>query len=54
MLSKHARESLDEKSRRYLDTHLGIRQAMGTLIDDLLVFSRMGRSEMRNESVDME
>ena len=53
MLSKHARESLDEKSRRYLGTISESAKRMGALIDDLLVFSRMGRAEMRVARVNM-
>ena len=54
MLAKHARESLDEKSRRFLSTISESAKRMGTLIDDLLVFSRMGRAEMRMAKVDMD
>lgn len=44
---------LNDDARRYLDK---IRQAahrMGRLIDDLLVFSRMGRAEMRRTRIDL-
>jgi PAS domain S-box-containing protein len=54
LLLRHTRESLDEKGRRYLDTISESVKRMGTLIDDLLVFSRMGRSEMHTEQVDMD
>jgi PAS domain S-box-containing protein len=51
MLKAHAGASLDSKSRHYLDT---IKQAsvhMGVLIDGLLGFSRLGRSELSKRSV---
>ncbi len=54
LLSKHVRDSLDEKGRRYLSTISESAKRMGALIDDLLVFSRMGRSEMHTEKVDMD
>ena len=53
LLGKHAGPSLDEKGRRHLATISGAAQKMGALIDDLLLFSRMGRTEMRKSSVDL-
>jgi signal transduction histidine kinase len=53
LLAKHAGPSLDEKGRRHLATISTAAQRMGALIDDLLVFSRMGRTEMRKTSVDL-
>jgi K+-sensing histidine kinase KdpD len=43
LLQKHANLSLDDKSRRYLKSILDASKRMGTLIDDLLAFSRIGR-----------
>jgi PAS domain S-box-containing protein len=51
MLSSHAAETLDDKGRRYLKTINDSAARMGTLIDDLLLFSRMGRSEIRRQKV---
>jgi light-regulated signal transduction histidine kinase (bacteriophytochrome) len=53
LLTKHAGASLDEKGRRHLTTISSAARKMGALIDDLLVFSRMGRTEMRRTSVDL-
>jgi len=53
MLAKNAESSLDEKSRRYLNTISSSATRMGELIDDLLMFSRMGRAEMRMTMVDL-
>ncbi|MGB8353967.1 MAG: CHASE3 domain-containing protein [Chthoniobacteraceae bacterium] len=53
MLEKRAAATLDEKSRRYVTTIIEAAKRMGVLIDDLLVFSRMGRSEMSDAKVDM-
>jgi signal transduction histidine kinase len=47
LLEKHARTVLDERNRRYLSTISESAQRMSKLIDDLLAFSRTGRSEMR-------
>ncbi len=54
MLRRHAEAGLDEKGRRYLATISESAKSMGTLIDDLLSFSRMGRSEMQHGTVSLE
>ena len=55
MLQSHLKAGTpDEKTLRYLKYILESANQMGTLIDDLLVFSRMGRTEMVGEPVDME
>src|SRR5205085_3124277 len=53
MLQRHVDGSLDEKGKRYLSTIIESAKRMGMLIDDLLVFSRMGRSDMRRERVEL-
>jgi signal transduction histidine kinase len=53
LLIKHAAPSLDEKGRGYLAKISSAARRMGALIDDLLAFSRMGRTEMRKISVDL-
>jgi len=53
LLSKTAGESLNEKAQRYLQTISDSAKQMGQLIDDLLVFSRMGRQEMLRSSVNL-
>ncbi|TAJ96777.1 MAG: hypothetical protein EPO39_19845 [Candidatus Manganitrophaceae bacterium] len=47
MLKENEGERLDEKSRRYIDTILKSTHKMGNLIDDLLLFSRTAKTEMR-------
>jgi len=51
LLEKAAVTALDEKARRYLATISESAKQMEQLIDDLLVFSRMGRAEMRDTPV---
>ena len=53
LLSKTAGTSLDEKAQRYLQTISDSAKQMGQLIDDLLVFSRMGRQEMLRVTVNL-
>jgi PAS domain S-box-containing protein len=53
MLQKRTEASLDEAGRRHLSVILESAERAGDLIDDLLAFSRMGRSQMRYASVDM-
>jgi signal transduction histidine kinase len=53
LLQRQADSTLDEKSRRYLSTILDAAKRMGVLIDDLLAFSRIGRAESHETSVDL-
>ena len=53
LLSKTAGESLNDKARRYLQTISDSAKQMGQLIDDLLVFSRMGRQEILHSTVNL-
>jgi signal transduction histidine kinase len=46
LLRKHAGPALDQKGQRYLTTISEAAKRMGQLIDDLLAFSRINRSEL--------
>jgi PAS domain S-box-containing protein len=54
LLQRQASSLLDEKSQRFIQTILDSAKRMGNLIDDLLAFSRIGRSETRKTEVDLE
>jgi PAS domain S-box-containing protein len=54
MLQNRANSELDETSQRYLRTIMDSADRAGGLIDDLLSFSRMGRTEMREATVDID
>ncbi|MBI5950676.1 MAG: PAS domain S-box protein [Chloroflexi bacterium] len=53
ILQDNAKDLLDDQSRHYMDVIADSARKMGMLIDDLLSFSRMGRSEMSNIQVDL-
>ena len=53
LLQKNVQTQLDEKSRHYFSIIAQSANAMGTMIDDLLSFSRMGRHEMSQRQVDL-
>ncbi|TDK21102.1 PAS domain-containing protein [Luteimonas aestuarii] len=53
-LGRHLGESLDDKGRHYLEVMVSSARRMSALIDDLLVYSRLGRSAMRTQLVDMQ
>jgi signal transduction histidine kinase len=54
LLEKHAGSTLDDKGRRYLAMISESAKSMGALIDDLLAFSRMGRTELQQSTVNLE
>jgi PAS domain S-box-containing protein len=54
LLNKRTPESLDEKGKHYLKVISDSAQQMGRLVDDLLSFSRMGRTEMMKSKVNVE
>jgi len=54
LLRKHVAAGLDAKGQRYMETISDSAKQMGRLIDDLLVFSRMGRAEMNVSGVSMQ
>ena len=53
LLRKSAAASLNEKGRHYLGIILEAASRMGSLIDDLLAFSRIGRAEAHKTMVDL-
>jgi PAS domain S-box-containing protein len=53
LLDKKFSDLLPEKGRHYVNNIADSTRQMGRLIDDLLEFSRTGRSEMRQEDLDM-
>jgi PAS domain S-box-containing protein len=53
LLQKRTAAALDERSQHYMTTISDAARRMGTLIDDLLSFSRMGRHEMSRMQVDL-
>jgi signal transduction histidine kinase len=54
LLQKHTVETLDEKSKRYLTIVTDSVKKMGQLIDDLLAFSQIGRTELRTTRVELD
>ena len=54
LLTKHAAGSLDEKGNRYVAVISESARKMGRLIDDLLAFSRTGRTQMQLTRVNQD
>jgi PAS domain S-box-containing protein len=53
ILEKEACSKISEIHRHHLTTIAGAARRMGELIDDLLTFSRIGRSEMQKTSINL-
>ena len=53
MLQEDAADKLDGETRRYLDEISESARRMGSLIDDLLAFSRLGRKPLQLTSINM-
>lgn len=53
ILIKQYSDRLPEDARKYLNTIIGSAKKMGTLIDDLLSFSRTGRAELSKSTFKM-
>lgn len=54
LLQKRIGSTLDETNQRFLTNIIGSAKGLGQLIDELLEFSRMGRSELRHMEVDTQ
>jgi PAS domain S-box-containing protein len=54
LLQKNVASTLDEKGKRYVSMVLDSAKRMGVLIDDLLAFSQIGRTETRKSMVSLE
>jgi len=54
LLQKNASATFDDKGRRYMAIILDSAKRMGTLIDDLLAFSRIGRAETRQIRINLK
>ncbi|PPV09869.1 ATP-binding protein [Xanthomonas axonopodis pv. vasculorum] len=53
-LARHLGDAADEKSRHYMEVISSSARRMASLIDDLLVYSRLGRGALRLQAVDMQ
>jgi PAS domain S-box-containing protein len=54
LLQRHASSHLDERSQRYVTMILESAKRMGSLIDDLLAFSRIGRAEAHRTTFSLQ
>jgi PAS domain S-box-containing protein len=54
MLEREAGNHISDTGRRYMKTITAASREMGVLIDDLLAFSRMGRTEMSEANVNLD
>ena len=54
LLDKKDLEVLDPASQRYLELVVSAAKRLGTLIDDLLAFSRLGRTKLMRNLVDLD
>ena len=54
LLRKRAETNLDPTSARYIEVIASSAKRAGTLVDDLLAFSRMGRADLAHQRVDMD
>lgn len=53
LLTHSSGSALDDRSRKYLNTIARSAKELGTLMDELLVFSKMGRSEIFKKSISL-
>jgi signal transduction histidine kinase len=54
ILARRHRECLDEEGQHYMDNVVEASTRMGILIDDLLQYSRVGRSSVRRQAVSLD
>jgi K+-sensing histidine kinase KdpD len=54
LLQKHADPVLDDKSRHHISMILDSARRMGSLVDDLLAFSRIGRAETQRTTIHLD
>jgi K+-sensing histidine kinase KdpD len=54
LLQRHESSTVDDTGREYMTSILDSAKRMGHLIDDLLAFSRIGRAETQNTTVNLE
>jgi PAS domain S-box-containing protein len=54
LLQKHADRVLDDKSRHHISMILDAASRMGSLVDDLLAFSRIGRAEPQKTTIHLD
>jgi signal transduction histidine kinase len=54
LLARHLDKSLDDKGRRYLNTIGAAAKDMGLLVDHLLVYSRMGKTELKKTETPLD
>ena len=54
LLQKHSQSVLDDKSQRHIRMILDSANRMGSLVDDLLSFSRIGRAETQKTTINLE